>query len=186
MKWGKTTTHVQQQRRQCTVTSWQWQPNIFEEKIFARQKLTLWIKLDIKSQILAYMQIALAKSRSTMRASHHPAFMGNCLTINHTCLPCLPIRWVSPGVTPLWLLKEGHQGLETACTFRGLQCGGKIQAISKKWICLKRKNNVWGGLSRPIKILRIFWRGFWRVLLRNKECFPLFHNGCQSRMLSVT
>ena len=44
MKWGKTATHIQQ-RRQSTVTSWQWQLNIFEEKTFARQKPTLWIKL---------------------------------------------------------------------------------------------------------------------------------------------
>ena len=27
---------------------------------------------------------------SVRRASHQPAFMGSCLTINHTCLPCLP------------------------------------------------------------------------------------------------
>ena len=25
------------------------------------------------------------KSRNARGASHHPAFMGNCLTINHTC-----------------------------------------------------------------------------------------------------
>ena len=25
------------------------------------------------------------KSQSTKGASHHPAFMGNCLTISHTC-----------------------------------------------------------------------------------------------------
>ena len=36
MKGGKTTTHIQHQR-QSTVTSWQWQPNSFEEKIFATQ-----------------------------------------------------------------------------------------------------------------------------------------------------
>ena len=29
------------------------------------------------------------------RTSHQPAFMGNCLTISHTCLSCLPSRWVS-------------------------------------------------------------------------------------------
>ena len=33
------------------------------------------------------MGIALAKSRSARGASHQPAFMGNCLTISHTCLP---------------------------------------------------------------------------------------------------
>ena len=44
--------------------------------------------------------IASAKSRSARPtgSSHHPAFMGSCLTISHACLPCLPNRWVSPCV----------------------------------------------------------------------------------------
>ena len=33
------------------------------------------------------MGIALAKSQSKREASHQPAFMGECLTISHTCLP---------------------------------------------------------------------------------------------------
>ena len=36
------------------------------------------------------MLIASAKSQSTRGASHQPAFMSGCLTISHTCLPCLP------------------------------------------------------------------------------------------------
>ena len=36
------------------------------------------------------MLIASAKSRSARGASHQPAFMSGCLTISHTCLPCLP------------------------------------------------------------------------------------------------
>ena len=39
---------------------------------------------------LLKMLIALAKSRSARGASHQPAFMSGCLTISHTCLPCLP------------------------------------------------------------------------------------------------
>ena len=46
-KWGKTATHIQR-RPQSTVTSWQWQPTIFEQKTFATQNSTLWIKLYIK------------------------------------------------------------------------------------------------------------------------------------------
>ena len=34
--------------------------------------------------------IASTKSRSVRRASHQPPFMSSCLTISHTCLPCLP------------------------------------------------------------------------------------------------
>ena len=36
------------------------------------------------------MLIASAKPRSARGASHQPAFMSGCLTISHTCLPCLP------------------------------------------------------------------------------------------------
>ena len=36
------------------------------------------------------MVIALAKSRRAREASHQTAYMGSCLTISHTCLPCLP------------------------------------------------------------------------------------------------
>ena len=41
---------------------------------------------------MGYMLIASAKSWSTRGASHQPAFMGSCLTIDHACLPCLPSR----------------------------------------------------------------------------------------------
>ena len=37
-------------------------------------------------------QIVLAKSHIARGASHQPAFIGNCLTVSHTYLPCLPIR----------------------------------------------------------------------------------------------
>ena len=44
------------------------------------------------------------RSLNTRGASRHPAFMGNCQTISHTCQPYLPSRWVLlyifvPGVT---------------------------------------------------------------------------------------
>ena len=39
--------------------------------------------------------IALAESRSMRGASHQPIFMGDCLTICHTYLPCLPREWIS-------------------------------------------------------------------------------------------
>ena len=44
------------------------------------------------------MQIYLAILRSARGASHQPAFMGSCLSISHTCLPCLPSRSVIPGI----------------------------------------------------------------------------------------
>ena len=44
------------------------------------------------------------RSLNARGASRHPAFMGNCQTINHTCQPYLSSRWVLlyifvPGVT---------------------------------------------------------------------------------------
>ena len=36
------------------------------------------------------MLIASAKLWSARGASHQPTFMSNCLTISHTCVPCLP------------------------------------------------------------------------------------------------
>ena len=42
------------------------------------------------------MLIASAKSRSARGGSHQPVFMGSCLAISHTCLPCLPSGRVSP------------------------------------------------------------------------------------------
>ena len=41
------------------------------------------------------MWIASAESRSVRGASHQPIFMGDCLTVCHTCLPCLPREWIS-------------------------------------------------------------------------------------------
>ena len=48
--------------------------------------------------LVKQMLIALAKSQSVRGASHQPAFMSSCLTISHTCLPCLPSGRVSPSV----------------------------------------------------------------------------------------
>ena len=31
-------------------------------------------------------------------ASHQPSYMGSCVTISYTCLPCLPSTWLSPCV----------------------------------------------------------------------------------------
>ena len=50
-------------------------------------------KLYFQEKLLKHfytMLIASAKPRSARGASHQPAFMSGCLTISHTCLPCLP------------------------------------------------------------------------------------------------
>lgn len=50
-------------------------------------------EFDVKAEwanIINFMLIALAKSRSTTGASHQPGFMIGCLTISHTCLPSRP------------------------------------------------------------------------------------------------
>ena len=52
------------------------------------------------------MQMVLTKSHRARGASHQSAFVGVCLTISHTCLPCLPSRWPSPCV--LWFKFDGE------------------------------------------------------------------------------
>ena len=50
-------------------------------------------------------RLLTAKSQSVREASHQPAFMDNCLTISHTCLPCPPSRSVSPCVLCLLMIE---------------------------------------------------------------------------------
>ena len=42
------------------------------------------------------MLVASAKSCSIRGVSHQPVYMGSCLTISHTCLPCLPSGRICP------------------------------------------------------------------------------------------
>ena len=55
---------------------------------------------------ISEMQLLSAKSRSSGGASHQPAFMGSCLTISHTSLPCLPSHTSLPclPLCPVYLL----------------------------------------------------------------------------------
>ena len=50
----------------------------------------LYVVCQVLKVFLIIMLIALAKSWSVSGASHQPAFMSSCLTVRHTCLPCLP------------------------------------------------------------------------------------------------
>ena len=54
--------------------------------------LTLNLILSAKLFLSLYRLLWLNPVR---RTSHQPAFLGNYLTISHTCLPCLPSRWVN-------------------------------------------------------------------------------------------
>ena len=84
---------------------------LFLKTWFFEKSQSNWIWLsNIESNFICkaiplFMQISSAKSWNARWASHHPAVMGNCLTITHTCLPCLPSRWVSTSV--LWPLMIG-------------------------------------------------------------------------------
>ena len=112
MKWGKTTTHILQQH-QFIVTSWQCQPNIFDNKTFARQKSNLWIKLPTLACIYIYIYIhiwrllRMAKSWRTGRASRSSASFHSF----HKCLPSKPSRWVSLGVL------YPHHAIPPSCSF---------------------------------------------------------------------
>ena len=50
----------------------------------------LTVSLERKKLFSFTLLIASAKSWSARGASHEPTFMIGCLTISHTCLPCLP------------------------------------------------------------------------------------------------
>ena len=49
----------------------------------------LWEQNEIPLMV-DIMRIASTKSQIVRGASNQPALMGSCLTISHTCLPCLP------------------------------------------------------------------------------------------------
>ena len=73
-------------------------------------------KQDGLSPSAKVLLIALANSRRSRGASHQPTFMRSCLTTSHTCLSCLPSRWVRPcflclhmiGLTGVLLLFFSH------------------------------------------------------------------------------
>ena len=53
---------------------------------------TKWLRIDETIRNLTSGDAdGFVKFRSSRGASHQPAFMSSCLTISHTCLPCLPI-----------------------------------------------------------------------------------------------
>ena len=73
-------------------------------------------KQDGLSPSAKVLLIALANSWRSRGASHQPTFMCSCLTTSHTCLSCLPSRWVRPcflclhmiGLTGVLLLFFSH------------------------------------------------------------------------------
>ena len=75
-------------------------------------------------------------------------------------------------VNALILFKKGHQGLlKLHILLRGCSTVKENEA-PKREFCLKQKNNMWGGLSRPTEILCIFWRGLgvsWSKKVRGKR-----------------
>ena len=52
---------------------------------------SLWEQKGLLS-MFNMMQVASVKSDSVRGAYHQSAFIGVCLPISHTCLPCLPSR----------------------------------------------------------------------------------------------
>ena len=75
-------------------------------------------------------------------------------------------------VKALILFKKGHLGLlKLYILLRGCSTVEENEA-PKRELCLKQKNNMWGGLSRPTEILCIFWRGLgvsWSKKVRGKR-----------------
>ena len=61
----------------------------WDRNLAAREPL--WEQKGLPS-MFNMMQIASAKSHSARGSYHQSAFIGVCLTISHSCLPCLPSR----------------------------------------------------------------------------------------------
>ena len=82
------------------------------------------------------MWIASAESWGMRGASHQPVFMGDCLTICHMCLSCLPSEWVSfcvPGITEV-----------SADAARALAKSGlRYTLLPKVYATLGDSNRVW-------------------------------------------
>ena len=88
--------------------------------------------------------IASTKSRSARGVSYQSAFIDTCLTISHTCLSCLPSRWVNPyALYPFlpwrgwwWLLwrfsTHGEYGLNSMGSWC---CSGRLAWNSKTKLC---------------------------------------------------
>ena len=79
------------------------------------------------------MLIASAKSRSVRGASHQPASMSGCLTISHTCLPCLSSERTLLSLGGKWAGKggrvmswEGRKGV-------WVEWGGKVGKVEEYW-----------------------------------------------------
>ena len=88
-----------------------------------------WLISDCNKSYFAVMLIATAKSWNARGTYHQPNFMGSCLTISHTCLPC-PLSWqVSPCVLwPLMILLTFF-GMVSMAFFLW-----RVDAISTEWI----------------------------------------------------
>ena len=80
--------------------NWQCQPNIFEEKTFAKQKSALWIKLAMKIKFWhTWRLLRLNPGAQGEHLAHQPAF--TAFTSVCTVYP----KWVSPGVLyPIMLM----------------------------------------------------------------------------------
>ena len=69
------------------------QKGISESLVWIKEKSAISLVYHICREVGKW--IALAASRSARGASNQPIFMGDCLTICHMYLPCLPGEWVS-------------------------------------------------------------------------------------------
>ena len=63
-----------------------------KNKMMLKNYTEVWDEIKEQTEFICddNVWIAPAESRSVRGASHQPIFMGDCLTICHTYLPCLP------------------------------------------------------------------------------------------------
>ena len=92
----------------------------------------------IRKAITLCMHIASAKSQSARKTSHQPAFMDNFLIISHTCLPCLPSRWVTSCGPYCPIIRLMVTSLRLLCAWYGFSSMGSW-CYSREWVWNSRK-----------------------------------------------
>ena len=82
------------------------------------------------------MLMASAKSWRVRRASHQLVLVGSCLTISHTCLPCLPSGGVNPCVICPLMTELIHNGGSVDGLLHGEYGFSSVgtYCFSRKWL----------------------------------------------------
>ena len=166
MEWGKTTTHILQ-RRQSVVPSWQYQPNIPEEKNICEQKGTLWIRLAMRFKFWHTWRLLPLTPGAQGEHLAHLGQLSQLSQLSHICFPCLPSRWVSLiFYTPLCY--DGS--VDVQADLRRKLHDFIIWSWSKQWeiliVVISKSCSWWSELEEFLKLRKLVINDWVHVLPR--------------------